>query len=1144
MAEKISNRRTRGAKLALALSAAFLAPPLLADSPSPATPQSDQLADRLAAEFADPPAEARPRVWWHWINGNITQDGLLKDLAWMKRVGIGGAQAFDVNLQSPQIVTDRLVYMTPPWKAAFRAAAREAGRQGLELAIASSPGWSQTGGPWVEPADAMKKLVWSETILEGGRPASRQLALPPSVTGPFQSIAATSGTSSTINDDAPNVPAPFYRDAVVIAHPVRAMPRAAAVTFTDGTGKAMEAAALIDADLETGIDLDKATTGASVIMATFAAPRMLRSVTLFVPGGAGKFIGASLKARLEAEVGPGVWQSVTDIPLARVPTTMAFAPVTARHFRVTFTQTSSLPGIAPPPTGVDLSALAAGFSAPGPARAIRINELSLSSQPRVNRAEAKAGFDVVPDYYALDGVLADDPGIDRGKVIDLTDRLRADGTLDWTPPPGRWKVLRIGYSLVGTMNHPAPAEATGLEVDKYDGAAVRRYMDHYLGTYRDVLGQEPGGASGLAAILTDSTEVGASNWTGDMIARFRALRGYDPLPWLPALTGEIVGSRRESERFLFDFRRTLADLMASEHYGTIAKATHDSGLKVYGEALEDHRPLIGDDMAMRRWADVPMAAMWTFPKNGAPKPTYIADMKGAASVAHIYGKRHVAAESLTSMLSPWSFGPADLKRAIDLEFATGINRPVIHTSVHVPVDDKVPGLRLSIFGQDFNRNEAWAELARPWVDYIARNSLMLQQGRDIADIAYFHGEEAPLTALYGERPVAGIPAGSAYDFVNADALVDALSNDGDAIASSGGARYRLLYLGGTSSRMSLKVLEKIAALVEGGATVVGLRPVGDPGLSGDAARHAALCDRLWPGGAEARVGRGRVIATEDLAGALTTMGVAPDFAFSGAGPGASLPFVHRRLDDSDGGGDIYFLSNQKDRPETIEARFRVTGRMPELWHAETGRFEPVSYAVRDRVTVVPLNLPAGGSVHVVFRKAANEAARTITPPDLVEKGVLDGPWALAFQPGRGAPATAKLARLAPLDENADPAIRHFSGLVTYTATFTAPRGWKRGMPLKLDLGQVGEIAEVTVNGALAGHAWHAPYTVDIGAAARPGRNRLVVRVANLWVNRLIGDAGTETAADRVTWTATPTYRKDAPLRPSGLIGPVRLLAPR
>jgi hypothetical protein len=1125
-----------GPKLRAALLAAtaLVATPLLAEG-APSQPGTPSLED----QFRDPPNSARPRVWWHWMNGNVTKDGIAKDLAWMKRVGIGGMQNFDANLQTPQIVDRRLVYMTPEWKDAFRFAAQEADRLGLELAIAASPGWSETGGPWVPPQDGLKKLVWSETEIVGGKRFSGKLTAPPSTIGPFQTIPGDSGVGSQISDIKVAAPQPFYADVAVLAFPLTSgsiSPPSPTVTGTDG--KPVDARALSDDDFASGVELTKVSGAVPVLNVTYPNPTTIRSATLFMPGAASLFSGAPYLPKLEASDDGKQWHAIADIPLGTVPTTVAFAPVTAREFRLVFSPTKASGfNFTPQVEGVDLLALggAMGMSGLGAAKPPKVTDFRLSSEDQIDRVETKAGYTVSQDYYAFAKDLPEVAGVAPGKVIDLTARLRPDGTLDWTPPKGRWRVLRLGCSLLGTMNHPATAEATGLEVDKFDGPAVRRYLEHYISMYKEAAGSELVGQRGVRAILTDSIEVGAANWTPQMIAQFKRLRGYDPTPWLPALTGTVVGSRAESDKFLYDYRRTLADLMASEHYGTVASVAHERGLKVYGEALEDHRPSLGDDMAMRSHADVPMAALWTYKREEGPRLSYLADMKGAASVAHIYGQNLVAAESMTSLMAPWAFGPNELKRIIDLEFVTGVNRPVVHTSVHVPIDDKKPGLSLFVFGQHFNRNEAWAELAKPWIDYISRNALMLQQGRNFADVAYFYGEEAPLTGLYGDQKVSDAPKSVAYDFINADALTGALTNEDSELVTPGGARYRALYLGGSSRQMTLPTLRKLAALVERGATVIGPKPLGNPSLAGDATEFAALTARLWPQGGTAQVGKGRVIASTDIEAALAQGGIAADFRFTGGQPDSQIPFVHRKLPD----GDSYFLANRKDRAETIEAHFRVTGKAPELWHAETGTSEPVSYRTADGETIVPLTLRADESVHVVFRKPANAPALAIKKVEPSEVGRLAGQWTLSFQSGRGAPAGATFDSLVPLNERAEPGIKYFSGIATYAKEFTAPKGWRSGRPLWLDLGEAHEVAEVLVNGQHAGYAWHAPYRVDISAAAKPGRNRLEVRVANLWVNRLVGDA--QPGAQKVTWTALPTYRKDARLRPSGLIGPVTIL---
>jgi hypothetical protein len=485
-------------------------------------------------------------------------------------------------------------------------------------------------------------------------------------------------------------------------------------------------------------------------------------------------------------------------------------------------------------------------------------------------------------------------------------------------------------------------------------------------------------------------------------------------------------------------------------------------------------------------------------------------------------------------MAPWAYSPADLRRVIDLEFATGVNRPVIHTSVHQPLDDKIPGLSLFIFGQHFTRHETWAEMARPWIDYIARNAYLLQQGRNVADVGYFYGEEGPLTGLYGETPVADVPVRYAYDFVSADALMNQLKVDGSEPVAGGGARYKVLYLGGSSQRMTLPVLQKIAEFAEAGATIVGDAPQASPGLNDDEAAYAALIARLWSGQPVTPVGRGKVIAGKDVEAALAASGVDPDFSYAKPQPDSELLFVHRRIAD----GDLYFVDNRKDRPESFEARFRVTGKTPELWHADTGTAEPVSYRIEGNQTVVPLDLEAEESVFVVFRKPADASSASIARPQQTPLATLEGSWDVAFQPNRGAPASIGLAALGSLSEQTDPGVKYFSGIATYTKTFKLPKGAHPGKPLLLDLGKVAELAEVRVNGLLVGTVWHAPYRIDIGNAVKSGTNQLDVRVADLWVNRLIGDA--QPGATKITYTALKTYKPDAPLRASGLIGPVTL----
>ena len=1086
-------------------------------------------ADDLADGFNSPPQSARPRVWWHWMNGNVTKDGIEKDLDWMARMGIGGVQNFDANLMTPQIVSERLTYMTDGWKDAFRHAVMTAEAKGLEFAIAASPGWSETGGPWVEAHDGMKKLVWAETTLLGGQRFNGRLPAPPAVIGAFQS-AKTHELDDGFLAKRQAI-TPLYRDARILAYPIPSTAPLPLPTATQADGKPVAISALIDSDLESTVALSVGSeTQPDRLTLDYGKPVTVQAATLFVPHAKPPFRDPLYQPVLEFER-DGQWHRLGDFSLGEASTTIAFNAVTARRFRLTLSLNTG--PTSPPLEDGAPGAIKIDIFAQDKKPTLAIGDFRLHGEAKIDRFEAKAGYTILPDYSALEPA-GHGEAIETGRVIDLTDKLNSDGTLNWTAPKGdNWRILRMGWSLTGKTNHPATPEATGLEVDKYDAAAVRRYLETYLGLYRDTVGPDWIGKKGIRALLTDSIEVGAANWTPRMIEEFTERRGYDPVPFLPTLTGAIIGSRARSDAFLYDFRQTLADLMAEAHYGTIAKVAHEQGLVVYGEALENGRPVLGDDLAMRAHADVPMAALWTFGRGGSPRPTLIGDMKGAASVAHIYGQNIVSAESMTSAFAPWAFAPSDLKRIIDLEFASGVNRPVIHTSVHQPVDDKVPGLSLMIFGQYFNRHESWAEMAKPWVDYMARTSYLLQQGRDSADVAYFYGEDQPITSLFEHDIPGDLPVRYAYDFVNADILSKQLTvENGDLVAKSG-ARYRALYLGPASKIMTLSTLRRIATLVDEGATVIGMAPLRAPGLLDDAAAFKALRDRLWGGTVKAK---GRVIATTDVEAALADIGVGPDFHITAGATNTNYRFVHRKLDD----GDLYFVNNRTADAGRIEARFRVTGKQPEIWRAIDGSAKPVTYRIEGSETVIPLDVEAEDAFFVLFRQSAPRDALDLPVKAYRRVVTLDGPWTVDFQSGRGAPDRISMTTLTPLEAHADKRIKYFSGIATYRSDFSLPPNPRSRAPLWVDLGKIGDVAEVRVNGQLATTLWFPPYRVDVSNFVKTGKNHLEVRVANLWVNRLIGDQQPD--AEKISFTAAPTYQPDAPLRPSGLLGPVTILA--
>jgi hypothetical protein len=1074
--------------------------------------------DDLAAGFTAPPNSAKPRVWWHWMSGNVSSEGARLDLDWMGRIGVGGVHAFSGGkLPEPIVVDKPIPFMSPEWRAIFRQAVTQARAADMEVGIAGSPGWSETGGPWVPPADAMKKYVWSETTVDGGATAPLALPAPPRASGGFQ--GAKTGKS----------PVEVYDDAAVFAYPTPPLEVAlAAPRWSTQAGPATSAETVPGAPAE-GLSLKLAPAQGETeawLEARFPGAVPLGAVSLSVQFGA--------KVVIEAEAAPGVFKAVgegvveaTSGPLAHgaPQQTIAFSPVSTQRLRLRFT---------PPPE--DFQPPVAKVMGRPKQVSFALSRLALQTGARINGFEAKAGFS--PSVHE-DGPPATIPAgalIDPAKVVDLTGKLRPDGTLDWAPPKGRWTIVRLGWSLTGAVNAPAEPSATGLEVDKLDAAAVGRYLDHYLDLYQQASGDTLG-SKGVQTLLTDSWEAGVQNWTPAMLAQFRARRGYDPTPWLPVLTGRMVQSADASERFLFDFRQTLKDLVVDNHYAVLSQALKSRGMGYYTEVQGDYPRAIVDGMTAKARADIPTAEFWYRPWSTGPgQPPLKADLEEAASAAHVYGKPLVAAEALTvaAMQDPWSFSPAMLKPVADEIFARGVNRILMHESHMQPLVDAKPGLGLFIFGQYFNRNETWAEQAGPWVSYLSRTSYMLQQGRFVADVAYFYGEERNLTELFRDRVNTDVPKGYAYDYINPEALLTLLSVKDGRLVTPSGMSYRVLFLPDTVQRLSLPALRKIRALVADGAVLVAKRPVGGLGMASPDSEVAKLADEIWGDGAPGRsLGQGRVYA--DLTSALAAEKVTPDVVFTDTAAAADLLTLHRRTADA----DIYFVSNQSTEPRILDAVFRVDGHAPELWRAETGRREVLGYEQTATGVRTRLDLAGHDAVFVVFDKPMREKAWTAPPRQASTLATLEGPWRVSFEARRGAPENAVFDKLISWPEATDPGIKYFSGVATYEKDVQIKRSWLRSSRrIELDLGEVKELASVSVNGKLVATAWRAPYRVDITDALKPGKNALTVAVVNLWPNRLIGDR--QPGAKPVAFAPVSPYRADSPLLPSGLLGPVRL----
>jgi len=1105
--------------------------------------QSSKNADRqMEANFQNPPEIAKPRVWWHWMNGNVTKDGIQKDLAWMHRTDIGGFQNFDAGLSSPQIVEKRLIFMTPEWQDAFRFTTELADSLGLEMAIAGSPGWSESGGPWVPPAEGMKKYVWSEQVLEGGQPFNGMLTHPPVSTGPFQNLQQERRGIPDM-DTGPEVPE-YYADAAVIAYRIpeadicmkQMNPR------ISSSGGEFSLDMLCDGDLANSSFLPAARPGEkSWIQFEFDRPRIIYSVSMVGGGSPGRFgFGRSRSTRmLESSEDGRTFKDVVEIETSVVAqNTTSFSPVTAKYFRVTIKTPEPL-------SGQDPMARLFGnmFNADqGPAGA-EISEIVLCAVPHINHFEQKAGFSTI--IGAEDFVTPETPPGDVIKtedVVNLTGQMGEDGSLEWTPPEGKWNVIRIGYTLTGHQNSPASPEATGLEVDKLNPEYVRKYFNNYLDQYKEATGGLMG-ERGLQYVITDSWEAGTANWTDLMIDEFNKRNNYEIYPWLPVLTGRIVESSQASEKFLWDFRYTLGQMLTEYHYNELTSILKERGMGRYTESHEGGRAFIGDGMEVKKEADIPMSATWTPGGFGGHESDGVAvrhetDVRESASVAHIYGQNLVAAESLTAIGNTWAFSPERLKPTADFMLASGLNRFVIHTSVHQPVDDKIPGLGLGPFGQWFTRHETWAEKAKPWVDYLARSSYMLQQGSFVADIIYIYGQGTNLTALFGQE-LPAIPDGYNYDFLNAGAVPKVLSVKNGRIAAGTSMNYRLLALDTSARYMTLPVLKKIEELANAGAVVVGTKPISSPSLNDDENEFSEIVNQLWPDeNGVTEVGSGKVYTGYSIQEVFNDMQIEPDFTYLADESIALMKFVHRSL----GKQDIYWVKTESKESSVRDVSFRINGMKPEVWDPVSGEIRPVSYSMENGRTKVVLPMEPEDALFVLFMNKTKTESYTV--PEMVENPVatLSGPWTLKFQEERGAPDEAVFEDLSPWNTNEDPGIKYFSGTASYSKELEVPADWiSAGSELWLDLGEVKNLAEVFVNGESLGIVWKKPFRVKLSGALKAGTNQLTLQVTNLWVNRLIGDQQPD-VTNPISYTTQAFYQADSPLLPSGLLGPVMLVS--
>lgn len=745
---------------------------------------------------------------------------------------------------------------------------------------------------------------------------------------------------------------------------------------------------------------------------------------------------------------------------------------------------------------------------------------------------------------------AEDSSVNPSDIIDLTAMMDGNGHLEWDAPEGNWTVMRFGARNNGAATRPAPVPGVGMECDKFSDEALKAHLANFTDKLFDALGERPETFGGIKFFHMDSWEMGAQNWTGDFREEFMKRRGYDPMPYYPVYSGFIVGDRYISERFLFDVRLTCQELVLENHSGAVREYAHKHGALASVEPY-DMNPTA--DLELACSMDVPMAEFWSECKDGGfGYNTAFASAEGS-SAAHLIGCNVVPAESFTSDHDGWRQSPARMKNQTDWAYGAGISRLIFHTFQHQCLADTLkPGMTMGPYGVHWDRNQTFWPMVSGYHDYLQRSQFLLQQGRTVADILYLTPESVPhaFKAPDSAYDFAGtfLPDRKAYSFdACPPSMIRKASVKDGCVVFPSGASYRILMLPDYDTATP-EYLETIYSLVKAGATVVGRPPVSSPSLTDYPACDVKVKDvagKIWGDGGEKirKVGKGTVILLGDevdnlylpypqTAQILSEMGVAPDMTCTGG----HLRYTHRTC----GGAEVYFLSNRTDEDVVETITFRVKDMVPELWNPVTGEMEALpEYSQNGDVCTLDLAFEGWQSFFVVFSPEGSGAAARKSNI-LSEKCVCDvaSPWNVSFDPEWGTSETLEMKELASWTTFDDPLVRYYSGTATYQTEFE----FEGDVPADcvLDLGCVREIARVRLNGQELGILWTSPWKIDVGGALRSGSNKLEIEVANLWQNRLTGDARGEKCI-RHTFTTWNHASTDEALFDSGLLGPVKIV---
>lgn len=1044
----------------------------------------------LEAGFVTPPDSIQTSVYWYWMSNNLSKEGVVKDLQAMKKAGIN--RAFIGNIKDGRIPDGPVKVFSDEWWDILYTALKTAGELGIDIGIFNSPGWSQSGGPWVKPEQAMRYLASSETH----------------VTGPQRLVA--------------KLPQPneLFQDVKVIAYPA---PKDAGVKMAARIVSQPQVAGignLTDGDATTSVVLPAA--GSLTIDLTPPEPFTARAL----------IVRPTIKpleaaCSLQVKEGDG-YRTVSDFKIDRR---------SSESLTVGFDRAAPVVISIPATTASDFRLIVQNTG-----QESALNEIELSAAPRVERYSEKtlAKMYPAPLPYWQEYQWAAQPAVEDSallispaSVVDISQYLASDGTLTWNVPEGEWVILRTGMTPTGTTNSPAPPEATGYETDKMSRPHIEAHFDNFIGQILERIPAKDRKA--FKVVVEDSYETGGQNFTDDFLESFRKRYGYDPLPYLPAYYGYVVESPEASDRFLWDVRRLVADRVAYDYVAGLREKSHKYGLTTWLENY-GHWGFPGEFLQYGGQSDEIGGEFWAEGDLGN------IENRAAISCGHIYGKNKISAESFTSFQHEFERHPAVFKYRGDRFAAEGINNNLLHVCISQPYDS-LPGIN-AWFGIEFNRGNTWFSQMDLFTTYLKRCNYMLQQGLNIADAAYFIGDDTPKMAGVLD-PM--IPAGYQYDFINAEVIERDMKVVDGLLTLPHGTQYRILVLPKLET-MRPELLKKIKQLVADGGVVLGPPPTHSPSLQNQPAADAAVTEmaaELW-GDVDgvkvksAKYGKGMILNGLTMQEAFGLIECAPDCQLP---EGVPVLYGHRQAGDI----DIYFITNQSDKPLQVAPVFRVGGKQPELWLPTTGTTRKLpDFTQQEGTTTVPLNLDSYESVFVVFAepvkagKSPKVGSVTNYPsPALLTE--ISGPWNVSFdQKMRGPVNPVVMPRLQPWNEMPNDSVKYYSGTAVYTTGFDLVK-LPANERILLDLGKLSAMGKVYVNGQYAGGVWTTPYELDITQWVKEGRNDLRVEVVNTWVNRLIGDSRLP-ASQRRTWTVVNPWRPDSPLQTSGLLGPVRVTA--